>query len=248
MFDKISVWFTSLFNSVYMAFMGWLDKLYSTFIVDDRYKTLISGLEKTLIITVGALAIGVVIGTIVAIIKVMADENKKLRPLDYICNIYLTVIRGTPVVVQLLITFFIIFAWAKDGTWVATLTFGINSGAYVAEIIRSGIMSIDKGQTEAGRSLGLSKAQTMKEIILPQAFKNVLPAIGNEMIALLKETSIAGYVAVQDITKAANQIKNTTYDQVNPIILLALVYLGMVMLLTKLLAIMERRLRKSDKS
>ena len=232
----------------FVWFQKWLDRLYQTFIVDDRYKTLISGFEKTIIITVGALAIGVVIGTIIAIIKVLAADNKKLRPLDFICNVYLTVIRGTPVVVQLLISFFIIFVTAKDGTWVATLTFGINSGAYVAEIIRSGIMAIDKGQTEAGRSLGLSMAQTMKEIILPQAFKNVLPAIGNEMISLLKETSVAGYVAVQDITKAANQIKNTTYDQVNPILLLALVYLAVVMLMTKLLAIMERRLRKSDKS
>lgn len=232
----------------FVWFQKWLDRLYLTFIVDDRYKTLISGFEKTIIITIGALAIGVVIGTIIAIIKVLAADNKKLRPLDFICNVYLTVIRGTPVVVQLLISFFIIFVTAKDGTWVATLTFGINSGAYVAEIIRSGIMAIDKGQTEAGRSLGLSKAQTMKEIILPQAFKNVLPAIGNEMISLLKETSVAGYVAVQDITKAANQIKNTTYDQINPILLLALVYLAVVMLMTKLLAIMERRLRKSDKS
>ncbi len=227
---------------------NWLDRLYQTFIVADRYKTLLIGLEKTLIITLGALIIGVIIGTIVAIIKVFAQGNKKLKILDKICNIYLTVIRGTPVVVQLLISFFIIFVSAKDGTWVATLTFGINSGAYVAEVIRSGIMAIDVGQTEAGRSLGLSKIQTMKEIILPQAFKNVLPAIGNEMIALLKETSVAGYVAVQDLTKAANQIKNTTYDQINPILLIALVYLLIVMLLTKLLSMMERRLRKSDKS
>ncbi|MBQ2754089.1 MAG: amino acid ABC transporter permease, partial [Clostridia bacterium] len=155
-------------------------------------------------------------------------------------------IRGTPVVVQLLISFFIIFISAKDGTWVATITFGVNSGAYVAEIIRSGIMSIDKGQTEAGRSLGLSQFQTMKEIIMPQAFKNILPAIGNEMIALLKETSVAGYVAVVDLTKAGNQIKNTTYDQVNPILLVALVYLILVIIMTKLLSVMERRLRRSD--
>ena len=192
----------------------WLERLYQTFIVADRYKTLIGGLEKTIIITVGALAIGVIIGTIIAIIKVFAAGNRKLKPLDFLCNIYLTVIRGTPVVVQLLISFFIIFVSAKDGTWVAVITFGINSGAYVAEVIRSGIMAIDNGQMEAGRSLGLNKMQTMKEIILPQAFKNVLPAIGNEMIALLKETSVAGYVAVQDLTKAANQIKNTTYDHV----------------------------------
>ncbi len=228
-------------------FNKWLARLNQTFIVADRYKTVISGLEKTLIITFGALAIGVVIGTIVAMIKVFADGNKKMKIFDIICDIYLTVIRGTPVVVQLLISFFIVFVSAKDGTWVATITFGINSGAYVAEVIRSGIMAIDKGQMEAGRSLGFSKLQTMKEIILPQAFKNVLPAIGNEMIALLKETSVAGYVAVTDLTKAANQIKNTTYDQVNPILLTALVYLLIVMLMTKLLSIMERRLKRSER-
>jgi len=231
--------------------MDWLDewcvRLNQTFIADERYKTIISGLEKTIIITIGALVIGVAIGTIIAMIKVFADGNKKLKPLDILCNIYLTVIRGTPVVVQLLISFFIIFVSAKDGTWVATLTFGINSGAYVAETIRSGIMAIDKGQMEAGRSLGLSHLQTMKAIILPQAFKNVLPAIGNEMIALLKETSVAGYVAVVDLTKAANQIKNTTYDQVNPILLTALIYLAIVMILTWLLKKMERRLRKSER-
>lgn len=228
-------------------FDKWLDTLYNTFIVGDRYMTLVHGLEKTLIITFGALLIGVVIGTIVAIIKVFAEGNPKMKFLDIICNIYLTVIRGTPVVVQLLIAFFIIFISAEDGTWVATLTFGINSGAYVAETIRSGILAIGKGQTEAGRSLGLSKVQTMWLIILPQAFKNILPAIGNEMIALLKETSVAGYVAVIDLTKAGNQIKNTTYDQINPILLVALVYLVLVIILTKLLGILERRLRESDK-
>lgn len=228
-------------------FNKWLDTLYNTFIVADRYKTLIQGFEKTIIITIGALLIGVIIGTIVAMIKVFADSNKNLKFLDIICNIYLTVIRGTPVVVQLLISFFIIFASAKDGTWVAMITFGINSGAYVAETIRSGIMAIDKGQMEAGRSLGFSNFQTMWLIILPQAFKNILPAIGNEMIALLKETSVAGYVAVVDITKAGNQIKNTTYDQINPILLVAIVYLALVMLLTKLLSIMERRLRKNER-
>ena len=228
-------------------FNKWLDTVYNTFIVADRYKTLIQGFEKTVIITLGALAIGVVIGTIVAMIKVFAESNKSLKFLDVICNIYLTVIRGTPVVVQLLISFFIIFVSAKDGTWVAMITFGVNSGAYVAETIRSGIMAIDKGQMEAGRSLGFSNFQTMWLIILPQAFKNILPAIGNEMIALLKETSVAGYVAVVDITKAGNQIKNTTYDQINPILLVALVYLAIVMLLTKLLSIMERRLRKNER-
>ena len=228
----------------------WFDTLYNTFIVKDRYKTLIDGFEKTIIITIGALIIGVIIGTIVAVIKVFAANNKKsvvLKILDKICNIYITVIRGIPVVVQLLISFFIIFSTAQDGTWVAIITFGVNSGAYVAETIRSGIMAIDFGQTEAGRSLGFNYMQTMWHIILPQAFKNILPAIGIEMIALLKETSVAGYVAVVDITKAGNQIKNTTYDQVNPILLVALVYLIMVVLMTKLLGVLERRLRKSER-
>lgn len=228
-------------------FNNWLDTLYNTFIVSDRYMTLVDGFIKTLQITFGALIIGIIIGTVVAIIKVFCEGNKKLKIFDVLCNIYLTVIRGTPVVVQLLIMFFIVFVSADDGTWVATLTFGINSGAYVAETIRSGILAIDKGQTEAGRSLGFSAAKTMWLIILPQAFKNILPAIGNEMIALLKETSVAGYVAVVDLTKAGNQIKNTTYDQINPILLVAVVYLVMVLLMTKLLNILERRLRKSER-
>lgn len=227
----------------------WLDTLYNTFIVSDRYKILIDGLIKTLQITIFALIIGVIIGTIVAIIKVFVADSNKFFPklLDKLCNLYLTVIRGTPVVVQLLISFFIIFANAEDGTWVAIITFGVNSGAYVAEVIRSGIMAIDKGQTEAGRSLGFSKVKTMWLIVLPQAFKNILPAIGNEMIALLKETSVAGYVAVIELTKAGNQIKNTTYDQINPILLVAIVYLILVVGMTKLLGIMERRLRKSER-
>ena len=228
-------------------FNKWTDTLYNTFIVSDRYMTLIDGFIKTLQITFGALIIGIIIGTVVAIVKVFCEGNKKLKIFDIICDIYLTVIRGTPVVVQLLIMFFIVFVSADDGTWVAILTFGINSGAYVAETIRSGILAIDKGQAEAGRSLGFSAAKTMWLIILPQAFKNILPAIGNEMIALLKETSVAGYVAVVDLTKAGNQIKNTTYDQINPILLVAVVYLAMVLIMTKLLKILERRLRKSER-
>ena len=228
-------------------FHNWTNTLYQTFIVKNRYQVLITGFEKTLIITIGALIIGVIIGTIVAITKVAARQNKNLKPLDMLCNSYLTVIRGTPVVVQLLISFFIIFTTAKDGTWVAIITFGVNSGAYVAEVIRSGILAIDQGQMEAGRSLGFSGAQTMKLIILPQAFKNILPAIGNEMIALLKETSVVGYVAVMDLTKAGNQIKNTTYDQFNPIMLVAILYLVVVIGMTKLLGVLERRLRKNER-
>ena len=228
-------------------FNKWIDTLYNTFIVGDRYMTLVEGFEKTLIITFGALLIGVIIGTIVAITKGFAAHNKKLKLFDVLCNIYLTVIRGTPVVVQLLISFFIIFVSAKDGTWVAMITFGVNSGAYVAETIRSGILAIDNGQMEAGRSLGFSNIKTMWYIILPQAFKNILPAIGNEMIALLKETSVAGYVAVVDLTKAGNQIKNTTYDQINPILLVAIIYLALVMILTSIVGRVERSLRKNER-
>ena len=239
----LNTWFAALSSS----FNAWLTTLHDTFIVGQRYNLIIAGLGKTLIITFGALILGVLIGSVVAIIKVFARTNKALKPLDVLCNIYLTVIRGPPVVVQLLISFFIIFVSAKDGTWVAVITFGVNSGAYVAEVIRSGIMSIDNGQTEAGRSIGFSNLQTMWLIVFPQAFKNILPAIGNEMIALLKETSVAGYVAVSDLTKAGNQIKNTTYDQVNPILLVALIYLVIVMVMTKLLSVMERRLRKNER-
>lgn len=165
----------------------WLQQLHSTFIETGYWEFIFIGLGNTLLITVGAVAIGFLLGTFVAIGKYAAAHNRRLKFIDVICNVYLAVIRGTPVTVQLMIMFFIIFASAKEGLWVAILTFGINSGAYTAEIIRSGISSIDPGQEEAGRSLGLSSAQTMMTIILPQAIKNILPAIGNEMIALLKE-------------------------------------------------------------
>ena len=226
--------------------MSWFDKLYKTFIEDNRYEWLLDGLKNTLIITLGALLIGVVIGSIIAMVKYFCDDNKKLRVFSWLCDVYVTVIRGIPVTVLLLVFFFIIFASADNGVPVAVVAFGINSGAYMAELIRSGINAIDKGQMEAARSLGMSKLQAMVKIIFPQAVKNILPAIGNECIALLKETSVAGYVAVVDITKAATNIRNKTYDAVNPILLLALVYLVMVVILTKLLAILERRLRKSD--
>lgn len=226
----------------------WFDNLHATFIETGYWRFIFTGLANTLLITAGALVIGLVLGTVVAICKYAAAHNKKFKALDVICNIYLAIIRGTPVTVQLLIMFFIIFASAKEGLWVAILTFGINSGAYTAEVIRSGIMSIDRGQEEAGRSLGLSSAQTMITIILPQAIKNILPAIGNEMIALLKETSIAGYVSVRDLTKMGNIIQTQTYDAFNPILLVAAIYLIIVLGLTKLLSIVERRLKKSDRS
>ena len=218
----------------------WLQQLHSTFIETGYWEFIFIGLGNTLLITVGAVAIGFLLGTFVAIGKYAAAHNRRLKFIDVICNVYLAVIRGTPVTVQLMIMFFII--------WVAILTFGINSGAYTAEIIRSGISSIDPGQEEAGRSLGLSSAQTMMTIILPQAIKNILPAIGNEMIALLKETSVAGYVSVRDLTKMGSIIQTQTYDAFNPILLVAAIYLVLVLGLTKLLSVFERRFKKSDRS
>ena len=226
--------------------MNWFDKLSETFLTDDRYMWLMEGLGVTIVITLGALAIGVAIGTLIAITKYFCEGNKKLRFLNWLCDLYTTVIRGIPVTVLLLVFFFVIFASARDGTPVAIIAFGINSGAYMAELIRSGINAVDKGQMEAARSLGLSKSQAMVKIILPQAIKYILPAIGNECIALLKETSVAGYVAVVDVTKAATNIRNKTGDAINPIILLALIYLVVVVGMTQLLKLLERRLGKSD--
>ena len=223
----------------------WLNKLQETFIEDTRYMWLLEGLLNTFIITIGALLIGVVIGTLIAVTKYFCEDNKKLGFLCKICDFYTTVIRGIPITVLLLVFFYIILVSA-DGIVVAIIAFGINSGAYMAELIRSGINAVDKGQMEAARSLGMSKWQAMVKIVFPQAIKNILPAIGNECIALLKETSVAGYVAIVDVTKAATNIRNKTFDAVNPILLLALIYLVIVVGMTYLLAILERRLRKSD--
>ena len=226
--------------------MSWFDKLHETFIEGDRYKMLFEGLGNTLLITICALLIGVLIGGAIAVLKYYAEGNPKLKVVNSICDLYTTIIRGIPVTVLLLIFFYIILVSA-DGVTVAIIAFGINSGAYMAELIRSGIHAVDKGQMEAARSLGMSKWQAMRTIILPQAIKNILPAIGNECIALLKETSVAGYVAVIDLTRAANLIRNNTFDAINPLVLLALTYLVMVVIMTKLLSILEKRLRKSEK-
>jgi len=225
--------------------MSWFEKLNETFIEGERYKWLLEGFLNTLIITFGALLIGVIIGTVIAVAKYFCEGNKKLRFVNWICDLYTTVIRGIPVTVLLLVFFYIILVSA-DGVTVAIIAFGINSGAYMAELIRSGLNAVDKGQMEAARSLGMSKSQAMSKIIFPQAIKNILPAIGNECIALLKETSVAGYVAIVDLTRAATNIRNKTFDAVNPIIMLALVYLALVVIMTKLLAVLEKRLRKSD--
>ena len=226
---------------------AWFAKLHETFIVNERYKMMIEGFRNTIVITLGALLIGVVIGTVIAVIKYLAEDVPSLRPAAAVCNVYLTVIRGIPMVVLLLIFFYIVFATAKNGIPVAIVAFGINSGAYMAELIRSGINAVDAGQMEAGRSLGMSRLQTMRVVVLPQAIRYILPAIFNELIALLKETSVAGYVAVVDLTRAGNLIRNNTYDAVNTLFLVALIYLTMVIILEQILKKLERRLRKGDK-
>ena len=191
--------------------------------------------------------IGVVLGFLIAIVRTTHDKTGKLKILNAIRKVYLTVIRGTPVVVQLMIIYFIIFGRVDISKFVvAIVAFGINSGAYVAEIFRSGIMSIDNGQFEAGRSLGFNYAQTMMYIVMPQAFKNVLPTLCNEFISLLKETSVSGYIALQDLTKGGDIIRSRTYDAFMPLIAVALIYLAMVMIFTKLVSLLERRLRNSD--
>lgn len=232
-------------QSIGQFFARWLAQLETTFVEKQRYLLLVDGLKNTLIITAGALVIGVVIGSLVAMIKYCGQDSRLLRPLCWLCNVYTTVIRGVPVVVQLLIFYFLILK-SSDGPVVGIVTFGINSGAYVAELVRSGIAAVDPGQMEAGRSLGLSRLQSAWHIVLPQAMKNILPAIGNEMIALLKETAVAGYVAVQDLTRAGNLIRNNTYDAFNPLLLVAVVYLLLVIGMTQLLGLLERRLRRSD--
>ncbi len=223
-------------------------QIYKTLVVDNRWTLFVDGLLATLMIAGIAIVLGVLIGSMVAIAKVNSLYNKKMKWLGVLCEVYTTVIRGTPIVVQLLITYYIIFAAAPTNwaPYVAALAFGINSGAYVSEIVRAGIMSVDKGQMEAGRSLGLSRGMTMKSIILPQAIKNILPALGNEFIVLFKETSIVGYVAVMDLTRAAELVRSRTYAPLVPLIFIALIYLGIVMLITWALKKLEKKLAQSD--
>ena len=241
-----SGWLDKLNETFIGGFSDWLDKLNETFIETGYYKLMIDGLKNTIIITLGALVIGVLIGSVIAILKNLSSDVPSLKVVSMICDLYVTVIRGVPVVVLLFIFYYIIMTSA-NGVVVAILTFGINSGAYMAELIRSGINAVDHGQMEAGRSLGMSKWQTMRKIVFPQALRYIIPAIGNEFIALLKETSVAGYVAVEDLTRAGNLIRNNTYDAVNPLITVALTYLVIVIGLSKLMKLLERRLAKSDK-
>ena len=221
---------------------------YINFIKDDRYTWLLDGLKNTMIITVFALLIGICIGFLVAIIRSSHDKSGNFKIANSICRVYLTVIRGTPTMVQLLIVYYVIFATVDPGkVIVAIIAFGMNSAAYVAEIVRSGIMSIDQGQFEAGRSLGLNYTQTMTKIILPQAVKNILPALGNEMIVLLKETSISGYIGLTDLTRGGDIIRSQTYSALFPLLAVAAIYLVIVCFLTYLVGRLERRLRNNER-
>ncbi len=227
-----------------------------TFITDDRWQIFLRGFGVTIRTAVLALVIGIVLGVLVAIIRTQHDSRRSkkngigtvlLNIADVICRIYLTVIRGTPMMVQLMIMYFVIFASTRRTIMVAILAFGINSGAYVAEIVRGGIMSVDQGQMEAGRSLGMNYKQTMRHIIIPQAIKNILPALGNEMITLLKDTSLMTVISAKDLTKAAQTVTAVTYEPFMPYISIAVVYLVCVIALSKVLGLVERRLRASDR-
>ncbi len=223
-------------------------QLYDNVIAGDRYMLYFHGLGRSLYITLGALLLGVLLGCIVAIVKVYSKDYKALRPVAWLCDGYVTLIRGTPMTVQLLIIYYVVFASAKANMapYIAMFAFGLNSGAYVSEIVRGGILSVDIGQTEAGRSLGMTSNQTMWHIVLPQAIKTILPSLGNELIVLFKETAIVGYIAIQDLTKAADLIRSRTYSPV-PLLVAAVMYLAVVMIMTWGLNALERRLAKSDR-
>ena len=226
-----------------------LNALQLNLIKDDRYMYLVNGFKNTMIITLFATLLGIALGLIIALVRTTYDNTKKLKVLNGICQVYITVIRGTPVVIQLMILFFCIFTSRNaSGIMIAIIGFGVNSSAYVAEIFRSGLMSIDIGQMEAGRSLGLSYIQTLKYIIVPQAFKVVLPALCNEFIVLIKETSVAGYVAVQDLTKGGDIIRSRTYDAWTPLLIVAGIYLLLTCIFSALVKKLELSLRKNERN
>ena len=227
------------------------EKFIQAFITNDRYLQYLRGVGTTLLVTVIALCIGIIIGTVVALIRTAHDQQRRRNPLlsviNFILRIYVTVIRGTPMMVQLLIMAMVIFSSSRNFTMVGALTLGINSGAYVSEIIRGGLMAVDTGQMEAGRSLGLNYIQTMYHIIIPQAIKAVLPALGNEFIILLKDTSLITFIGGKELLYAAQGIMNRTYEAMFPLLIVAAIYLVLVMVFTWLLGIFERRLRASDR-
>ncbi len=221
---------------------------YNQFITEGGYKNVLLGLRNTLIIAVCGLIIGIIVGTLVAILQVAGRRNKVAKVFSVVGNVYTGIFRGTPIIVQLLIFHYIIFARANlDGLIEAILVFGLNSGAYVSEIMRGGILSVDIGQMEAGRTLGLSYATTMIKVVFPQAVKNVVPTLGNELIALTKDTSVAGYVATMDLTRAFRLIASANYEYIIPYVMLALVYLIIIIIFTIIIRFVERRLRKSER-
>lgn len=224
---------------------------YKQFITYNGYKTVLNGLLATVEIAVLGLIIGVLIGTIIAVVKVMPKYKIVPKILEKICDVYVAFFRGTPMVVQLLIGYFVLMpslGIVMDGVYVAIVIFGLNSGAYVSEIMRSGIQSVDAGQLEAGRAVGLSFWTAMLKIVIPQSIKNILPTLGNEFIVLIKETSVVSFIAVTDVTKAFRAIGDANYEYIIPYLTLALVYLVMVLLITYLIKIMERRLKKNERS
>ena len=230
------------------ASLSFSEKFHQNFIEDNRYMYLLKGLVNTIVITIFALLIGIVFGSLLAIVRTTHDRNGGLNILNALAKVYLTVIRGTPTMVQLLIIYYVVFASTNvSKVFVAIIAFGLNSAAYVAEVVRSGIMSVDQGQFEAGRSLGLPYHKTMRLIIIPQAFKNILPALGNELITLLKETSISGYIGLVDLTKGSDIIRSVTYEAMMPLGMVALIYLCLVLVLTMLVNKLERSLRKNER-
>ena len=234
-------------------FQSFAMKFEQAFITSDRWLQYIKGVGTTLMVTALALVLGVLLGLIVALIRTAHDQQRPghknviLGFFNAICKIYTTVIRGTPMMVQLLIMGMVIFSSSREFTFIGTLTLGINSGAYVSEIVRSGLMSVDIGQSEAGRSLGLNYIDTMRFIVIPQAFKNILPALGNEFIILLKDTSLITVIGGKELLYAAQGVMNRTYEAMFPLLGTAAIYLALVMIFTWLLGKLERRLRKSDR-
>ena len=229
----------------------WLNGIYNDFyrsvIYDERYKLILEGLGNTIIIAIGAVIIGILLGTIISIVKYTNKQRGKFRLLNKIFDIYVNIIRGTPSVLQLMIMYYIIFKTSTvDSVIIGMIAFGINSSAYVAEILRSGFDSIDDGQVEAGLSLGLSFRQTLKHIIIPQTVKISLPSMGNEFVTLIKETAIAGYIGITDLTKASDIIASRTYEYFFPLILVALIYLLLTTTVSKLLKRIERKLDVND--
>lgn len=226
------------------------NSFYEQFITYDGYKIVLQGLLNTMIIALVGLVIGIVIGTIVAVIHVASTRNKVARVFAVVGDVYTTVFRGTPIVVQLLVFHFVLFPLMRlnvPGVWESVLVFGLNSGAYVSEIMRGGIQSVDVGQLEAGRTLGLSFTVTMLKVVFPQAIKNVIPTLGNELIAITKDTSVAGYVGTTDLTVAFRALASNNYQIIIPYLMLALVYLVIVIIFTVIIRVVERRLRKSER-